>query len=65
MVHPLIRTIGIRLLAGFSGAAFGSVAAGLLHLSMTIAGAVAGLSLAAIVTILTYRHRPGPNSTES
>jgi Na+/proline symporter len=64
MVQRLIRSLGIGLLAGFSGAVFGSVAAGLLHLSMTIAGAVAGLSLAAIVTILTYRHRLGPNSTE-
>ena len=64
MGHPLIRSIGIGLLAGFSGAAFGSVAAGLLHLSRTIAGAVSGLSLAVIVAILTYRHRPGPSSTE-
>jgi Na+/proline symporter len=64
MVHPLIRSIGIGLLAGFAGAAFGSVAAGLLHLSMTIAGTVAGLSLAAIVAILTYRHHAGPTSTE-
>jgi hypothetical protein len=38
-----------------SGAAFGAVAAGLLHLSMTIAGIVSGVALAIIVGILTYR----------
>jgi Na+/proline symporter len=60
MVHPLIRSVATGLLAGFSGAAFAAVTAGLLHLSMTIAGIVAGVALAVIVGVLTYRHRPGP-----
>jgi hypothetical protein len=63
MVHPLIRAVGTGLLAGFSGFAFASVIAGLLHLSRTIAGTVAGFTFAVIVGILTHRHRPGPRSS--
>jgi hypothetical protein len=60
IVHPLTGSVGTGLLAGFFGAAFAAVAAGLLHLSMTIAGIVSGVALALIVGVLTYRHRPGP-----
>ena len=47
------------LLAGISGALFGGLAAALLELSVPIAATVSGVSLAIIVSALTYRHLPG------
>ncbi len=58
MARPLFRAVGTALLAGFSGAVFGGLAAALLHLSVTIAAIVSGVFLAAIVTYLTFRHVP-------
>jgi hypothetical protein len=54
----VLRAVGTGLLAGFSGAAFGGLAAAFLHLSVPIAATVSGLSLAAIVTFLICRHPP-------
>jgi len=62
MVHRLIRAGGMGLLAGIGGAAFAAVAAGLLHLSMTVAGITAGVTLAIIVGVLVDRHRTPTDS---
>jgi branched-subunit amino acid permease len=64
MAHPLIRSVGIGLLAGISGAAFGGLAAAVLGLSTFIAALASGVSLAAIVTYFVYRYPPNPTAPE-
>ncbi len=54
-IKRLLRSVGMGLLAGFSGAAFGGLAAALLDLSIPIAATASGTSLAIIVTLLNYR----------
>jgi hypothetical protein len=57
-----VRAVGTGLLGGVAGAVFGGLAARFLHLSVAIAATVAGVSLAAIVTFLTYRYPPKSTS---
>ena len=57
-MNPTLRAIVTGLLGGIAGAMFGGFAAALLNLSVTIAAAVSGVSLALVVALLSYRHPP-------